>query len=139
MHLNFSSSYDIVMEQRIKLRRMRGQAVFMSEANAEKQSEQHIVIPVEWSVPDAMKNIYADTILAQPRIHDIIISFFETQPPILGGDIEKNRLLLQQLRSIRAECVGKFVVAADLVPEIIRVLQTAYDGYLAAREKPEDV
>lgn len=111
----------------------------MSEAEPEKQPPQQILMRVEWHVPDSIRNAYADTITAQPRKHNIIISFFETQPPIFGGDAEQNRALLEKLGSVRAECVGKIVVAAELVPEIIQVLQTAYDGYLATREKQRDV
>jgi hypothetical protein len=111
----------------------------MSEAESEKQSLQQILLPVEWHVPDSMRNAYADTVAAQPRKHDIIISFFETQPPVMGGDAEQNRALLEKLGSVRAECVGKIVVAAELIPEIIQVLQTAYSGYLTAKEVQKDV
>ncbi|HEY1351636.1 MAG TPA: hypothetical protein VGF67_18615 [Ktedonobacteraceae bacterium] len=111
----------------------------MSEAEPEKRPLKHIVVPLEWHVPDSMRNAYADNVTAQPRAHDVILSFFETQPPVLGGDAEKNRVLLEGLGAIRAECVGKIVVAADLVPEIIRVLQIAYDGYLTAKEQQKDV
>lgn len=107
---------------------------FMSESELEKQFQQQLLLPVELHVPDTIKNVYADSVTAQTRKYDAIISFFETQPPVLGGDAEKNRALLEKLGSVRAECVGKIVVAAELVPEIIKVLQIAYDGYLAAKD-----
>ncbi|HEU5377351.1 MAG TPA: hypothetical protein VFV38_18160 [Ktedonobacteraceae bacterium] len=111
----------------------------MSEAEPNKQPSRQILIPLEWHVPDSLRNAYADTVTAQPRRHDIIVSFFETQPPVLSGDAEQNRSLLEKLGSVRAECIGKIVVAAELVPEIIQVLQTAYHEYLTTRERPEDV
>ena len=108
----------------------------MSEAEQEKQSIQ-IQLPVEWHVPDSIKSVYADNVTAQPRKHDVTISFFESQLPILGDDAERNRAILEKMGAVRAECVGKIVVAAELVPDIIRVLQIAYDGYFAAKTANE--
>ncbi|SRR5258708_37842772 len=109
----------------------------MSEKEREEPIPQQILVPVEWYVPDNIKNAYADNVTAQPRRHDIIISFFETQPPVLGGNAEQNRALLEKLPAIRAECVGKVVVAAELIPDIINVLQIAYNGYLATKTNEE--
>jgi len=57
----------------------------MSKADQDKQSPQQITIPLEWHVPDHISSRYADNVVVQPRKHDIIISFFESQPPPLGA------------------------------------------------------
>jgi hypothetical protein len=111
----------------------------MSEAEQEKLSLQQITIPLEWHIPDHISSRYADNVIVQPRKHDIIIAFFESQPPPLGGTPEQNRAFLETLSSIRAECVGKIVVAPELLPDIIRALQIGYEGYFSAKDGKESV
>ena len=105
----------------------------MSKDNRERQLPQPVEIPVEWHIGDQIKSNYADNVVVQARKHDIIISFFETQLPPFGGTPEDNRTFLETLSSIRAECIGRIVVAPELVPEIIKALQTGYDGYLSSK------
>jgi hypothetical protein len=109
----------------------------MSEAEQENSSLQQITIPLEWHVPDHISSRYADNVIVQPRKHDIIISFFESQPPLLGGTPEQNRAFLETLSSIRAECIGKIVVVPELLPDIIKALQRGYEGYLSAKDAKE--
>jgi len=109
----------------------------MSEVEQGKPSPLQITLPVEWHVPDHISSRYADNVIIQSRKHDIILSFFESQPPPLGGTPEQNRAVLEALSSIRAECIGKIVVAPELVPDIINALQVAYEGYLSAKNGKE--
>lgn len=104
----------------------------MSE-NKQENVPQHIAVPIEWHVSESIKNQYADNVVVQARRHDLIISFFETQLPPFGGSPEETRTFLEQLGSIRAECVGRIIVAPELMPEIIQALQTGYDGYLLTK------
>lgn len=110
----------------------------MSEAEQEKRTHQQVALRLDWHIPEHIKSQYADNILVQSRRHDVIISFFESQVPPFGGTPEENRALLEKLDSIRAECVGRIVVAVDLLPEIIKALQMAYDEYLSTREERAD-
>jgi len=107
----------------------------MSETEHEKQAPQQISLRLDFHIPEHIKSQYADNVLVQAKTHDATISFFETQFPPLTGTSEENRAVLEKLGSIRADCVGRIVVAADLLPEIIKALQTTYDEYLAAKEK----
>ncbi len=46
-----------------------------------------VAVPIEWHVPDHMRNIYADNFIAQARVHDFVLSFFDTQiPPFAGSE-----------------------------------------------------
>jgi hypothetical protein len=109
----------------------------MNEAEQEEQSPLQITFPLEWHIPESMSSRYADNIIVQPRKYDVIISFFETQPPPLGGTPEQNRSFLEKLGSIRAECVAKIVVAPDLLPDIIKALQRGYEAYTSAKDRKE--
>lgn len=107
----------------------------MSEAKSEQQAIQQIAIPLEWHVSEQIKSSYADNVIVQTRKHDSIISFFETQLPPFAGTEDENRAFLEKLDSVRAECVGRIIVAPELLPEIIKALQIAYDSYLLT-ERP---
>ncbi|HEY0754011.1 MAG TPA: hypothetical protein VGD98_08635 [Ktedonobacteraceae bacterium] len=97
-----------------------------------------ITVPLEWYVPDTVKNVYADNFIAQTRMRDFILSFFDTQIPPFSGKDEQNREYLEGLKFIRAECVGRITVAIEMVPDIIKALQTTYDRYLATARTEEE-
>ena len=69
--------------------------------------------------------------------YELILSFFQTQLPLLTGTPEENKNRLEQLGSVRAECVGRIIVNPDLVPKIISALQSTLDNYLALKEQVE--
>jgi hypothetical protein len=100
---------------------------------SEAKSEQQVIIPLEWHIPEHIKSSYADNIIVQTRKNDNIISFFETQLPPFAGTDEENRAFLEKLDSVRAECVARIIVAPELLPEIIKALQIAYDGYRSGK------
>lgn len=99
----------------------------------QKKLLQSVALPLEWHVSEHIKSQYADNIVVQARKHDFIVSFFETQLPPFAGSPEETRAFLEQLGSIRAECVGRVTVAPEMMPEIILALQTAYNGYLLTK------
>ena len=106
----------------------------MNKAENETSS-QNINIPVDWHISDDLKIQYASNVFVQAGEYDINISFFQTQLPLLTGTPEENQKKLEQLGSVRAECVGRMVVNPALVPKIISALQTTLDNYLALKEQ----
>lgn len=109
----------------------------MSDASQGKPLQQ-MTLPVVWHVSDQIQSRYADNIIVQPRRYDMVLSFFESQFPPLGGTPEENRAALEKLGAIRADCVAKIVVAPELLPAIITALQTAYEGYLATVKEEKE-
>jgi len=90
----------------------------MNEQNLEGQ----IILPLEWHIPDGILSRYVTNIVVQHTEHEFIISFFEVRPPIVLGSDEEKEAQLKQIDSVRAECVARIVVAADRLPDFIRVL-----------------
>jgi hypothetical protein len=96
---------------------------------------------IEWNFPPGMQSRYATLFAAQPTTHEITISFFEPQIPVLVGTPEEIATQAQEITSIRAECVGRIVVAAEQMPELIAVLQNSlkmYHGARAQQTEPTD-
>ena len=110
-----------------------------SDLNAQKvRPFNQVTIPLEWYVPDTMKSVYADNFIAQPRMRDFVLSFFDTQIPPFSGTDEQSREYLENLKSVRAECVGRITVAIEMVPDIIKALQTTYNRHLASKAEQEE-
>jgi hypothetical protein len=104
----------------------------MSDIDQEKQSTS-INIPVDWNIPEGFPSPYASNMFAQVGEYEIILSFFQTMLPLLTGTSEENKTKIEELELVRAECVGRIIVNPDLVPKIIKALQTTYDTYIATK------
>jgi len=100
----------------------------------ERDHLQEIILPIEWHVPEQIQNRYAHNVIVQPGSHELTLFFFETQIPPFTGSPEEIRTFLTKQSSIRSECIGKITVSPELVPEIIKALQTGLDGYRRMRE-----
>jgi flagellin-specific chaperone FliS len=108
----------------------------MSEVEQENQSLSGVPLAVEWHVPETMHNQYLHNVVVQPGQNEITLMLFETHIPPYIGSPEANREYLQQQKA-RFECVGKFVIAPQLVPEIIKALQVGLDNYNALKASEE--
>lgn len=101
----------------------------------QQQPPQEKLVRVEWHVPDNIISQYANNVFVQQGQYEFVISFFETQLPMILGTPEENRAQLMQLESVRAECVARIVVAPDLVKQIIQALQTSLDKSQATKRE----
>jgi hypothetical protein len=110
----------------------------MSEVEREGQSQEGVTLPIEWHVPDTIHNLYAQNVLVQPGTYEITLFFFETRLPLYTGTPGANKEFLLKQGSVRFECVSKLTVAPQLVPEIIKALQTGLDNYNQTRASEED-
>jgi hypothetical protein len=97
------------------------------------QPFKQVAVPLDWYIPDSIKNVYSDQLMVQARARDFILSFFDTQIPPFSGTIEQNQAFIESVKSVRAECVGRIIVAPDMIPDIIQALQTAYDRHLSTK------
>ena len=94
-------------------------------------------LPIDWHVSENIQSRYASNAFVQAGEQELILSFFETIPPILTGSPEENRAKLLQLGAIRAECVARIIVSPELVPKLIQALQTTFEGYQATKRAQE--
>lgn len=82
-----------------------------------------IALPIEWHIPDDIQARYATNMVAQHLEHEFLISFFDIWPPILLGSPEEIAEKLKEVKSVRASCVARIVIAEEKLPDFIRVLQ----------------
>src|SRR5579864_7501240 len=105
----------------------------MSQREQGQPENHNISLPIDWHVSENIQSRYASNVFVQAGEHELILSFFETVLPILAGSPEENKAKLLQQGAIRAECVARIIVDADLVAKLIQALQTTLDGYLAVK------
>ncbi len=66
-------------------------------------------LPLHFNIPVGMPSKYATNVLIQVGEDEVIISFFEAQPPIIMNDSPEVVEMLKKT-GIRADCVAKVVV-----------------------------
>ncbi len=76
---------------------------------------------------------YANTLVIQHDQHDFTITLFDVRPPILLGPPELKEKQLEALETVRARCVGRFVVAATRMHEFVQVMQDNLQMYQASQ------
>jgi hypothetical protein len=96
-----------------------------------------IVLPIEWHIPEGLATRYTTNYVVQQTEHEFIISFFEIVPPILLGPPDEVRAAAESITSIRATCVGRVVVAAERMPDLIRILRENMEKYHARHGQEE--
>jgi len=109
----------------------------MSEMEQEQPEDHSVSLPIDWHVSENIQSRYASNVFVQAGEYELTLSFFETFLPILADSPEENKAKLLQQGSVRAECIARIVVDPDLVPKLIKALQTSYNAYLAVKQAQE--
>jgi hypothetical protein len=55
--------------------------------------------------------------------------------PLLLGSPEERKAQLEQIKSVRAECVARIIVAAERLPEFVEVIQGQLEVYRSKQGK----
>lgn len=84
-----------------------------------------IAFPIEWNVSDDVVARYATNMLVQKGENEFIISFFETKPPLILGTPDEINKRVNDLKSIKANCVSQIIIAAEKMPSFIEALQSS--------------
>ena len=71
-----------------------------------------------------MPSVYATNILVQPGEFEVVISFFEIQPPLFPGNDPDANLALLKKTGVRADCVAR-----------ITVIKERFEGFANAMKK----
>jgi hypothetical protein len=101
------------------------------------EQPQELELPIEWYVPESVSSQYVTNMIVQYTEHEFVISFFDTKPPLIIGVPSKEAL--QNLKSIRAECVARIIVSPDRMPGFVNALQTNLENSLSRRASKQIV
>ena len=98
------------------------------------ENPEELRIPIEWEFPDGLISRYANNFVVQHSETEFVIQFFEILPPILLGTPDRIQTQIEQIKTIRAECVGRIIISTEKMPEFIHVLQENYEKFLSKKE-----
>ena len=106
---------------------------------AEDKSIKGKWLPIEYYVPDHIQSRYVTHLLVQNTEHEFILSFFELQEPFLMGDTpEEREQQVEQLKYVRAKCVGRVIIAADRMSAFIDAMQKNLEKHRARFDETEE-
>ena len=92
-------------------------------------------IPLNWEVPDELMTKFTNNVVVQNSGEVFILSFFETLPPVILGTEVEVANQLKNISSIKAKCVGRFIIPASIFPAMAQVMMENYNKYEKSREE----
>ncbi|CAN5253686.1 hypothetical protein BH20ACI2_BH20ACI2_23440 [soil metagenome] len=89
-------------------------------------------VRINFNMPVDMPSVYATNILLQKMEHEVLISFYELQPPIFLNEAKQaENAKILEMSGIRADCVAKVIVAnerfaafADVIKKLATQMKT---------------
>jgi hypothetical protein len=106
-------------------------------SDQEEQQTEEREVPIEWIVPDSIVSQYATNMIIQHFEHEFILSFFETQPPLIIGIPSKEQL--ESLKSVKSTCIARIVIAPERMQNFVNALQTNLEKWLSKQRSPEAI
>jgi hypothetical protein len=100
-------------------------------------TESSYAFPIEWHIPENIKPQFVTNLTVQHTGQEFIISFYETYPPLVIGTSEEVEARLEQIESVRAECIARFVMTPGRMENFVQALQTNYEKYVANFGEPK--
>lgn len=98
----------------------------MSKKIETATNEDSIQIPIHFNMPVGMASVYATNMIIQASEHEVVISFFEAQPPLLSDDDANNIEILQKV-GVRADCVAKVTIAKNRIGGFAQIIKNISD------------
>ncbi len=107
-------------------------------SDLDQEQSQVIPLRIDWHFPEGLQSKYVNNVLVQPGQYELVISFFEVQQPILVGQAEENKRMLEELGSIRAECVSKIIVSPEIIPILVTALESGLESYRQSKGQTKE-
>ena len=89
-------------------------------------------IPIEWVVPPDIRSSYDTHMLVQRLDHEVFISFFEVQKPVIMGTPEEKASKLKKVKAVEAKCVSRVIISLPEMPKFIEALISVMQPELSA-------
>jgi hypothetical protein len=83
-------------------------------------------VPIKWNIPDNIITRFANNVVIQKIENVFKISFFETKPDILLGNLQDTIST-----EVQADCVASIVMTPDKLAKLTGILQTQLELYQA--------
>lgn len=96
-------------------------------------------VPLQFNAPVDMPSVYATNIVLQQMEYEVVVSFYEMQPPILlPGRKEEENLAILKKAGMRADCVAKVVIAKERFGAFADIMKQLANNLKAEEKKEKD-
>ena len=103
---------------------------------APAQEEQ---VQISFNVPIEMPSVYATNIVLQQMEYEVLVSFYEIQPPLLlAGSNEAENLAILKKTGMRADCVAKIIISKQRFGAFVDVMKQLATTIKTAEKKAEN-
>jgi|SRR5579884_1472260 len=93
-----------------------------------------VPLPLDWRVGEDVVSRPVTNLTVQCSEHEVILSFFESRPPVVIGPPETVMAAMTEMRSIPALCVARVIFPATRLQEFAEALRVASENYQRAKE-----
>jgi hypothetical protein len=88
---------------------------------------------IKWPIvrvfPEEQLSLHANHFVVQPDGPITYLMFFQIHPPVvIEKNAKKRAKKCRRVKSVKARCVARIAVAAEMVPEIVAVIQENLKG-----------
>src|SRR3990172_6828217 len=94
---------------------------------AKKKEQKGHILSIEWNIPDNIITRFATNMTIQTIENEFKISFFEVKPPIVLSEVDQKKM--KKIGTVKADCVGRFIVTPDRLPKFIADLNEQLSKY----------
>jgi len=103
---------------------------------APAQEEQ---LQISFNVPIEMPSVYATNIVLQQMEYEVLVSFYEIQPPLLLPESnEAENLAILKKTGMRADCVAKVIISKERFGAFADVMRQLAATIKAADKRNEN-
>lgn len=96
-------------------------------------------LPISFNVPIEMPSVYATNIVLQQMEYEVLVSFYEIQPPLLlAGSNEAENLAILKKTGMRADCVAKVIISKQRFGAFADVMKQFATAIKAAEKKEKN-
>jgi len=96
-------------------------------------------VSIKYTFPEDLKTQFVSNLVVQHEPGILILSFFETLPPIILGQTEEEKhMALEKIEFIESKCLARLIITPEKMEAFIKAMSenlNAYKNtYLAAKK-----
>lgn len=96
----------------------------MTDTTEQSNNNEALQVPLHFVGMKGLRTLYANQMMVQEDESDIILSFFETLPPVIPPETTARTQAIEQLQTngLEAECVAKIRIGKHRFSGFVKVL-----------------
>jgi len=94
-------------------------------------------IKLNWVYPQDLETHFVTNMVVQHQEDHFIISFFETWPPAITGNVDERHKQLESINEVDAKCVARIVVTPEKMRDFLNAFQENVEKFHLSKKRFE--